>query len=435
MGCKILCSSNSYEEAAAMFDGIEAMRAESKSIERVTHGNIRGIFFGNRAHKSKGKFSWHNKGNIRKMSAKTGAQDSRNIALGAVDEVWELKDNSTPSFVKKALSSQDEPIYGEITTEGTVEDGYLDDRLKEARKVLKEELNRPYWMIWLFTQDNETEIWQNEQSWNKSNPSLGIIKKWRYLRDRIEEAKTNSAERILTLCKDFNIKQGAATAWLQDAEIINIATFRIEDFTGCFYIGGNDFMETTDLCASKLLLMKPGEKTIYFYSHYWIPEAKLILSPDDVDYRQWERDGYLTIVEGNSVDSSVVADWQIELMREYDLKPFKSGYDNRFAKDYINRFEEYFGKDIAVNVPQDAKCLNNPMRRLEADLRDKLVNYNNCYGDFWCFKNTGIKLDTIGRIQPCKLKTTGRIDGTAAALCCYAVFEWNKAKFLQLING
>ncbi|MPM50798.1 hypothetical protein SDC9_97541 [bioreactor metagenome] len=237
------------------------------------------------------------------------------------------------------------------------------------------------------------------------------------------------------LAKDFNIKQSTATAWMQEAEIINTATFSIKDFCGAFYIAGNDFMETTDLCASKLLLKRPNDRTVYFLSHYWIPESKLALSPDDVDYRQWERDGYLTIVEGNSVDSSVVANWQYELLKEYDLKPFKSGYDNRFAKDYIKRFAEIFGEGITENVPQDAKCLNNPMRRLEADMRDKIVNYNNCHGDLVCFRNTGFKLDNLGRIMPCKLHTTKRIDGTAAALCCYAVFEWNKSEFLTLIGG
>ena len=337
--------------------------------------------------------------------------------------------------IRQALSTQDEPIYGEMTTEGFTEDGYLDGRLKEARLVLKGELDRPRWLIWLYTQDSEAEIWQDEKSWVKSNPDLGVIKKWGFLRGMLEEAKTNSATRAFVLAKDFNIKQSASTAWLQESEIINTETFKIEEFTGAFYIAGNDFMETTDLCASKLLFIKPGENKVYLYSHYWIPEEKLSLSPDDVDYREWEKDGYMTIVPGSSVDSSVVAEWQYELLKEYDLKPFKSGYDNRFAKDYIRRFEEIFGKDIAENVPQDAKCLSNPMRKLEADLRGKRVNYNNRYGDLWCFKNTGFTLDKLGRILPCKMHITKRIDGTAAALCCYAVLEWHRSEFMQLIGG
>nr|DAY51534.1 MAG TPA: Large Terminase [Caudoviricetes sp.] len=437
LGTKALCSSNDYDQAALMFDAINAMREESPALEKVTRKNIKGIFFGNpKKPKKRGKFSYQNKGNIKKISAKTGAKEGKNIKVGAADEVHELEDNSSIMPIRQALSTQDEPLYFEITTEGFTDNGYLDGRLKEARQVLKGELPRRRWLIWLFTQDSEAEIWQDEKTWVKSNPDIGTIKKWSFLRQMVEEAKTNSATRAFVLAKDFNIKQAGGAAWLQDAEIINPATFSIEDFRGSYYIAGNDFAETTDLCASKLLLMKPGKPEVYFWSHYWIPAEKLKNSPDDADYEQWARDGYLTIVKGGSVDSSIVADWQWSMYQDFGLIPYKSGYDNRFAKDYLRRYEEYFGKDSeAVNVPQDAKCLNNPMRRLESDLRHNLVNYNNRYGDFWCFRNMGIKTDNAERIQPCKLKTTHRIDGGAAAIDCYAVFEWYKSEFLTLIGG
>ena len=435
IGTNILCASNDYDQAAIIFDEIDNMREESPKLEKVSRKNNKGIFMGGRKQKKKkGKFSRQNKAKIKKLSAKTGAKEGKNVDKAVIDETHEMKDNSLVAPIMQSTSTKDEVMIDEITTEGFTEDGYLDGVLKEARQVLKGELNKPRWLIWLYTQDSETEIWQDRSSWVKSNPNLGVAKKWHYMDEMVETAKKNSADRAYVLAKDFNIKQGSANAWLQEAEIINTKTFNIKDFAGAFYIAGNDFMETTDLCASKLLLMRPNDKTVYFYSRYWIPEAKLVLSPDDVDYRQWERDGYLTIVEGNSVDSSIVADWQFELLKEYDLKPFKSGYDNRFAKDYIRRFEEIFGKDILLNVPQEAKVLNNPMRRLEADLRDKLVNYNNCFGDLYCFRNTGIKLDTIGRMQPCKMHSTKRIDGTAAAVVAYTVLDWHRSEFMQLIS-
>ena len=436
-GTNILCSSNDYDQAALLTNAINAMREESPSLSRVTRKTINAIYFGNPKQKKKrGKFTIQNKGWIKRISAKTGAKEGKNIKVGSVDEVHELKDNSSIMPIRQALSTQDEPIYGELTTEGFTDGGYLDERLKDARSVLHGELHRPRWLIWLHTQDNEAEIWQNEQSWLKSNPDLGVIKKWSFLRQMVEEAKTSSATRAFVLAKDFNIKQAGGAAWLQDAEIINAETFSIEDFRGGYYIAGLDFAETTDLCAAKLLLKKPGDSMVYFWSHYWIPEAKLINSPDDADYEQWARAGYLTIVPGNSVDTSMVADWQFNLYKDFGLIPFKSGYDNRFARDYLSRYKELFGDDSeAVNVPQDAKCLNNPMRRLEADLRGKLVNYNNRHGDYWCFRNVGLKIDNAERVQPCKLKTTHRIDGAAAAIISYAVFEWYRSEFLTLIGS
>lgn len=436
-GTKILLSSNDYSQADLMFQAVNAMREESITVEKVTRKNIKGLFFGNPKNpRKKGKFSFQNKGSITKISAKTGAKEGKNIKVGIVDEVHELANNESVMPIRQALSTQDEPIYIEITTEGFTERGYLDSRLISARNVLKGEEYNPDWMIWLYTQDSEAEIWQDEKTWCKSNPDIGVIKKYSFLRQMLEESKTDKATRAFVLAKDFNIKQSASASWLQEAEIINTATFDIEEFRGAWCIYGNDFMETTDLCASKALFIKPTEPDkVYFYSHYWIPQMKLELSPDDADYESWARGGYMTIVEGSSVETSVVADWQYALYTEYNIKPFKSGYDNRFAKDYVKRFEDVFGKNIAENIPQDFKCLSNPMRKLESDLTQKRANYNNCYGDFWCFKNTGFTLDKLGRIMPCKLEAKKRIDGTAAALCCYAELEWHRSEFMRLIKG
>lgn len=435
LGTKVLCSSNDYEQADLMFQAIDAMREESKTLEKVTRRNIKGIYFGNKKQKKKkGKFSSQNKGSIRKISAKTGAKEGKNIKVGSVDEVHELKDDSSIMPIRQALSTQDEPIYGELTTEGFTRDGYLDERLKEARKVLAGELDRPRWLIWLHTQDSEEEIWRDESSWVKSNPDLGVIKKWSFLRGMVEEAKTSSATRAFVLSKDFNLPQSASAAWLQQSEIVNIETFDLAEFTGAFYISGNDFAETTDLCSSTILLVEPNDPKKYLHTRYWIPESKLVNSPDDVDYEKWAREGWLEIVPGNSVDSSMVADWHYELLKEYDLKPFKSGYDNRFAKDFQNRYIEIFGDKLTVNVPQDFKVLNNPMKTLEADMKDGLVNYQNNPVCFWCFSNTGIVLDKLGRMMPTKMDTTKRIDGTASKIDAYAVLEWHKGEFMALIG-
>jgi len=449
IGCKILCTSNSYEEAAAMYDGIEAMRQESKSLERVTHGNVRGIFFGNPRHKSTGKFSYHNKGNIRKMSAKTGAQDSRNIMMGAVDEVWELKDNSTPSFVKKALSSQEEPIYGEITTEGTVNDGYLDDRLKEARKVLnREDVSRPYWMVWLYTQDSEAEIWQNEKSWYKSNPSLGVVKKWRYLRDRIGEAQTSKAERVLTLCKDFNIKQNSASAWLTPQEYENPVTFMqvakergvndlMDYLRGCVFIGGTDLAETTDLACAKALIMHPGDPHKYILRKYLIPESKLENCPDDMDYKEMARLGKITICPGNENDFSLFTQWYIELVKKYGLKPYKFGYDNALAKFWIKEMAEIFGDDQQlIRIQQTHESLSSPMLLVEQDLRSNLIVYDDDPIDKFCLKNTAMDMNKYGQIKPMKdqSKPKNRIDGTAALIDCYAVYQAYRPEYMKYVR-
>ena len=450
VGIKILCSSNSYEEAAAMYDGIEAMRIESKSLEKRTHKTVHdGIVFGNKKHHYSGKFSSHNKGNIRRISAKTGAQDSRNIMVGAIDEVWELKDNSSASFVKKALSSQDEPIYGEITTEGTVNGGYLDDRLKEARTILDPDnpAERPYWLIWLYTQDSETEIWQDEKSWYKSNPSLGKIKKWRYLRNRIEEAKTSKKERVLTLCKDFNVKQNTATAWLTPDEYTNTTTFidvakqknvnDIMDYLrGCIFIGGVDLAETTDLACAKALVMHPGDQHKYILSKYLIPEIKLKDCKDEIDYMKLAKEGRITICPGNDNDFTIFTQWYKDLYERYKLRPYKIGYDNALAKFWIKEMAQYFNEYYLERVPQSHMALSSPMMAVEQDLKSKLIVYDNSEIDKFCFGNTAMDMNKYGQIKPMKDRDNPihRIDGTAALIDCYFIFQEYRPDFLKHVG-
>ncbi|HHD2801087.1 terminase large subunit [Clostridium perfringens] len=441
MGKKILCASNDYEQADLMFQAINSMREESKTLEKVTRKNIKGIFFGNpKQKKKKGKFSYQNKGNIRKLSAKSGAKEGRNIGVGAVDEVFEMKDDTTVMPIRQALSTQDEPLYFELTTEGFTQGGYLDDRLIDARKVLNGELERPRWLIWLCTQDSEQEVWQDESSWVKSNPGLGKIKKWSFLRNMIEEAKTSNSKRAFVLAKDFNIKQNGACAWLQAKDIENDLTFEIEELEGCIALGATDLSETTDLTNARVMVLKntdkPGIHMKYMYTMYFIPESKLgqVSREDREKYKKWAKDGWLTICAGNEVDYSDVVAWYVSLYRKYNIRVFKAGYDRWNAKSFVSEMEDY-GFDLE-KIPQDVNNLSNPMKKLEADLKDNLVNYNQNPIDKWCLENVSIKIDELGRIMPVKVQDIKlrHIDGAVTMIICYAVLDRFKRDYLYCVK-
>lgn len=435
IGTKVLCSSNDYEQAGLMFDAINAMREESKTLAKVTRKNIKGMYFGNpKRKKKKGKFSYQNKGNIKKLSARTGAKEGKNIKIGAVDEVFEMKDDSLIMPIRQALSTQDEPLYFELTTEGFTTDGYLDERLKDARQVLKKELDRPRWLIWMYTQDNELEVWQDESTWVKSNPGLGVIKKWSFLRDMIEEAKTSTSKKAFVLAKDFNIKQNNAQAWLQEKDIQNDLTFDIEDLRGCLGIGGVDLSETTDLTAATVMIMKSNSREKYFITHYFIPEPKIQEKDDDKDYLQWAKDGFITVCNGDEVDYSEVVNWFVMLYKKYKIKLFKIGYDRWGAKSFVKEMEDY-GFDME-RINQDYSNLSHPMKLLEAELKSNKINYNQNPVCVWCFKNTACKVDNFGRIMPVKVQDmrNRRIDGTLAKLNAEATLDRYKNEYLEIVN-
>jgi phage terminase large subunit-like protein len=441
IGTKILCSSNDYDQADLAFQAIDAMREQSPALEKVTRKNIKGIYFGNpKRPRKKGKYSYANKGSIRKISARTNAKEGKNIKVGMSDEVHELPDNRPIMPIRQALSTQDEPLYFELSTEGFTDEGYLDGRLKEARQVLKGELYRPRWLIWLYTQDSEAEVWQSETSWPKSNPGLGVIKKWSFLRQMVEEAKTNSATRAFVLAKDFNIKQNSATAWLTEADINNPVTFDPEILRGRYYIGGLDFAETTDLCNARALFYDKTTGKTYSLTMYFIPESKAdavleddnSANPEKKDYRAWAKQGLVTICPGDEVDPAMVVKWYYGLYENYKMLPYKQGFDNWHAVAFKKLYVEHFGEDILERIDMNFASLSSPMDLLETALKKKTLIYNDHEIDRWNLKNVSLKLDNIGRKMPVKKfgQSKNRIDGALGYMICYATLSRFKSEYM-----
>lgn len=438
MGTKILYGSNDYDQADLLFMATDAMREASPKLARYTRRNQKGIFFGNVRQKCHvGKFTSQNKGSIRKMSAHTSAKEGRNIKIGVVDEVHELKDDTFVMPIKQALSTQDEPLYLEITTEGFTEDGYLDNRLRTAAAVLEGEIEKPNWLIFWYAQDSEEEIWQDENSWYKSNPGLGVIKKWSFLRGMVEDAKLSAATRAFVLAKDFNVKQNNAAAWLPEHVLANDATFDLEMLRGQFYIGGIDLSETTDLTAATALFINPWTMQKYALSRYFIPEIKLdtrfdggTLNPEKKDYREWARQGLVTICAGNEVDPDAVVEWYVALLNQFGVRPLKFGFDNWHAAGLKKGLAATFGEDTLVRVGMNFFTLSNPMSLLETDLMTRKLNYGNNEITRWCLRNTALKINNLGMKMPVKVaQSKNRIDGAVALIIAYSAAATCKLEY------
>jgi len=431
-GADIVCSSNDDNQASITYDAIDTMRRLIDPDDLDTKRNQRFIL--NKQTNSK----------IFKLSDRTRNKEGRNIDFAIIDETHEMQENIIGKSIEQSQSLKDNPKFINITTEGFVIDGYLDDELKKARAVIRGEDDGPAaarLLPWFYTQDSEQEIWQNRRSWMKSNPTLGIVKKWDYLDEQIDLAKKSKADRIFVLSKDFNIKQNSAEAWLNVEDYDYEAVYDLENFRGSICLGAVDLSETTDLTCAKILLMKPDDTTKYIHTMYFIPESKLEDSDDwnaGARYKDWAGEGLLTITEGNDIDLAVVADWFYKLYTDYDIKLWKCGYDQRFAKDWINRMEIYGwvkANEDLVMILQNAQTLSNAMKLVEADFKHRLINYNENRIDKWCLKNAGIKVDDRGQGLCVKQETSKRIDGAVTKIILYEMYRRYRTEFKQIIGG
>ena len=425
-GSDIVCSSNDDTQANILYDGIATMREMFDPKNKRTHKNL--SFIKNKMNGSK----------VFKLSDKTRNKEGRNIDFAIIDEVHEMNDSVIINSIDQSQSLKENPKRIIITTEGFVNDGALDHELEYARKVLAGEQEDETLLVWLYTQDSEQEIWSDESSWMKSNPTIGKIKQYDYLRERLNKARIDKAERVFTLCKDFNIKQNSSEAWLFESDYNYPQEKKtLEDFRGCYALAAVDLSETTDLTNAKILIMRDGDPTKYVFSHYWIPEGKLQASDDasaGAKYKEWARDGYLTICPGCDNELSRVADYLANLKTDYNIRIVKCGYDQRFAKEFLNRMEEY-GIECEM-IQQNPAVMSSPMKFVEADLKGRMINYGNNPMDAWCFGNASIQVDNLGRVMCVKINKqhSKRIDGAVTMIILYATLQRFKSEYMRYVK-
>lgn len=426
-GSDIVCSSNDDNQASILYNAIDTMRLMIDPHQKDTWKNQQWI---------KCKI---NGSKVFKLSDRTRNKEGRNIDFAIVDEVHEMKDNVIIKSIEQSQSLKPNPKLILITTEGFVNGGFLDEELVKARKILSGEddsISAERYLPWLYTQDSEQEVWQDERTWMKSNPTLGIVKRWDYLHEQVDAARRSKADRMFTLSKDFNFKVSNSEAWITSEFLEYSRVFSLDDFSGSISLGGVDLAETTDMCSAKILLLKPDDPVKYIYQMYWIPESKLKMSDDKesgAKYEEWSRKGLIRIVEGNEVDVSVVADWFAELYKEHRIRTYKVGYDQRFAKEFLKRMDDY-GFEYEM-IYQNRFVLSNPMRLVEADLRDQLIAFNDNEIDRWCLGNTSVQVWDTGHIMPVKIKgqAARRIDGTLSLIMCYEMLRRYKTEMLNAL--
>ncbi|MFA5720608.1 MAG: terminase TerL endonuclease subunit [Acholeplasmataceae bacterium] len=421
-GVDIVCASNTTEQANILFEEINNMREQSKALSHKKR-STKNIFQ---------IYSPKTKNKIKKLSAQSRNKDGYNIEVGCIDEVHEMTDSKVYDAIKQSQSTKDEPLIFIITTEGTTVGGFLDNKLDYVRRLIKGEIEDEKILPWLYTQDSIDEIYQDPNTWQKSNPSLGTVKTHAYLEDIMNKSKYDLGTRVTMLCKDFNIKQLDQGSWLTFEDLNNEETYSIDDLKDSYAIGGVDLSSTTDLTAAVLLLMKGDKK--FVITQFFMPSdiIEKRMSEDNAPYDIWVKRGLITVTEGSQNDFSLVSKWFLDMVREYQIRPLWVGYDPWNSQYWIKEME-----DLGFNmekVRQGVYSLSEPMKQLEADLKNKVVIYDNNPILKWCLSNTQAKVDVNGNIQPSKLNSRyKRIDGTVALIIAYTVLNRYKLDFENMI--
>ena len=429
-GSEICCASNDDRQAKYIWREIAGMRDRLDPKKAISSRNLVEI-----RNEYKNII-------VSRMSSKTQNKDGGNYTKTYQDESHDVDEENGNCEIAEAcwrgMSTKDDPLFINCTTQGFSRDGcYLDKKIAHAKAVIEGESDDIHFLPFLFEQDSEQEIWQDETSWEKSNPSLRYgVKKISKLRRDVDLARTDKEARLHLLCKDFNIKQNSAQAWLRSEDFTYIQDKKsLEEFRGCFCLAALDCSQTTDLTNLKLLFMRPNDTTKYIFSHYWIPESKLTDSADKAAgarYEEWAQQGYITIQRGASIiDLTEVTKYIAELKEQYNIRVFKCGYDKAYAREFEKSIDEL---SPTMREPINQKVMSTPMKWVERDFENHVINYGNNPVDAWCLGNACCFIDGHENYSCKKSQANKRIDGAVVFIILYATLLKFNSEFQNVIK-
>lgn len=404
-----------------------------------------------------------NDGFFKPLASDSDSLDGLNVHGVLMDEIHQWKNGKALyDIMADGTTAREQPLVFITSTAGTIREDIYDAKYEEAERVIngygdENGYKDDHLIAFVYELDNRKE-WTDENCWKKANPGLGTIKNLKQLRDKVNKAKANPSLVKNLVCKEFNIRETSSEAWLTFEQLNNTDKFTL-DFsrklliwehyspeTGLtetrkfslprYGIGGADLSSTTDLTAGKVIFKVPECPFIFVLSMYWLAEELLDqrVREDKIPYDLWYEQGLLRICPGNSVHAKYVKDWFVEVQEKLDIYIPWIGYDSWSAKYWVEDMKSYFGAESMIPVIQGKKTESGPMKKLGADLSSKLIVYDNNPIDKWCLANSAIDEDKNGNISLCKTsKPTRRIDGTAALLDAYVVYQDKQSEYLSMI--
>jgi phage terminase large subunit-like protein len=368
---------------------------------------------------------------LRPISSEGKALDGKRVSVALIDE---LQEHGSPDVLDKMVAgvkNRPQPIICITANAGYGAETVADHLHTFARRILDEGAQHDAWLPLIFSLDpcdrcraaghwqpNEEcpdcDDWRNEAAWGKPNPSLDTVLPREYLRQAVAEAQDRPSKQSIVMRLNFSLWTSASVRWLPSDQWTACGTEPIDpaSLTGPCILGV-DLGESADM-TSIVALFGDEDAGYVVQVFYFAAEDGLDAraAHDRAPYRQWARDGLLTLVPGDAVTFEHVRTFVKDYGGSHDIR--EVCVDRWRAK----QLERWLVED-GFNVVEVAPTLANiapAAATLERLLKTRKIKHANHPILSWNAANTVADIDSNGNVKPSKARSGGRIDGVAA-LC------------------
>lgn len=352
---------------------------------------------------------------VKKLAFNSKKSDGFNPQLVVNDEMeaWP-GDQGLKQYevMTSALGARKQPLIISIATAGYVNDGIFDELFKRATAFLKGNSREKRLLPFIYMID-DIEKWDSIEELKKSNPNLGVSVSAEYYLEQIEIARNSISKKVEFMTKFCNIKQNSAVAWLDYWDVMKCVheekPLSLEDFKGCYCVGGIDLSRTTDLTAASIVINRDGINHIF--TRFYMPQKRyeVAINEDNTPYNIYRDRGFLFISGENQVDYKDVYNWFIELVKVYKIKPLKIGYD-RYSANYL--VEDLKTAGFHTDDVYQGTNLTPILHEFEGNLKDGLFDFGDNSMLAAHFLNVAVDINlNDSRMKPVKIEKRMRIDG------------------------
>lgn len=267
------------------------------------------------------------KSKIQVLSNNSSGNDGYSPSFFVLDEAHEQPDSKAWDVMISGQGARynDNCLAAIITTSGFNKFLFCHAYRETCLEILANLKTDDSQYIAIYTQDEEDDIFNDEECWIKSNPSLGVTVSKEYLREQVTNAQNNTSLLTGVLTKNFNQWVDSQDTWITNAELLACSeSFELSKFNPdedlCTL--GIDLASVSDLTSVSALVYKDDK--YYFKTWYFLPETCLNPSNSNCElYRRWKREGYLIVTNGNVTDY----DYILQLLGDFPLIISSIAYD------------------------------------------------------------------------------------------------------------
>lgn len=326
----------------------------------------------------------------------------------------ELHVQPTPDLweaMTSGMGARSQPLTIAITTAGHDRQSICYELFDYGRRVESGQVDDPAWHFRWFGAD-ESDDWTDRKVWAKAHPNLGVSVRDEFLESEFRQAVAQPSRQNTFRRLYLNQWTSADVRWIDLGLWDENAGLSIDEseLAGRECFGGLDLASTSDF-AALVWLFPEGDGRFDVLCRFWLPRAAVERRSQMRPHLEaWERDGWLTVTDGDVIDYDAIRH-QVDLdAQRFSVREI--AHDPWNATQLVQQLSD--GGLTVWPIRQSITALTGPSKELERMLGDRLLRHGGNPVLRWMADNVVATSDSAGNIKPDRKKSTEKIDGIAA---------------------